>query len=402
MTLTADADGILRGRFTIPANVPAGAKTVAFRGAEKGGSRASAIFVGQGDLTVQNVRQVNTVTNYWADPLAQSFVLDADRQVCGVDLWFTAAGGDARVQIRDIANGFPGKQVLAEAFVSKKDMVVTGGGHSRVLFPAPASLAANTEYALVVLCDDAITELAVAELGKFDSIRQTWITSQPYQVGVLFSSSNGSTWTAHQDKDLTFRLLGADFTPGMRSVDLGNATLTCATDLVLLALEETPTSKTRVEYELTMPSGEVRNVASGQVLRFNQAVSGGVGVKARLSGEAEASPLLWPGTQVLEGEVQTAADYYTRSIGAATASKAVLIYDAIIPSGASVTPQLRIDGGEWQAMIAGGTVQQGDGVVEYRFTVPLSAANEIKARLNLTGSSSARPRVRNIRLMALI
>lgn len=110
MTLTANADGVLRGRFTIPADVPAGAKTVAFRGAEKGGSRASAIFVGQGDLTVQNVRQVNTVTNYWADPLAQSFVLEADRQVCGVDLWFTASGGPARVQIRDVANGFPAKR----------------------------------------------------------------------------------------------------------------------------------------------------------------------------------------------------------------------------------------------------------------------------------------------------
>ena len=33
-------------------------------------------------------------------------------------------------------------------------MVVTGGGHTRVLFDAPVALSANVEYALVVLCDD--------------------------------------------------------------------------------------------------------------------------------------------------------------------------------------------------------------------------------------------------------
>lgn len=52
----------------------------------------------------------------------------------------------------------------------------------------------------------------MAELGKYDAVHERWVTSQPYQVGVLLSSSNASTWTPHQDRDLTFRLLGARFT----------------------------------------------------------------------------------------------------------------------------------------------------------------------------------------------
>lgn len=202
---TADGNGTLDGSFHIPAKVPSGAKAVTFTG--KGGSRASAVFVGQGQLTVNTLRQVNTITTIWVDPLAQTFVLDKATQLAGVDLWFTAKGGDVRLQIRDVANGVPSRTVLAEAHIPASSIVVSGGGHTRVLLPSPLSLAAGTEYAFVVLCDDAETALSVAELGKFDATAQQWVVSQPYQVGVLLSSSNASTWTAHQDRDLTFRLL---------------------------------------------------------------------------------------------------------------------------------------------------------------------------------------------------
>ena len=206
---TADGNGTLDGSFHIPAKVPSGAKAVTFTG--KGGSRASAVFVGQGQLTVNTLRQVNTITTIWVDPLAQTFVLDKATQLAGVDLWFTAKGGDARLQIRRRGQRRTSRTVLTEAHIPASSIVVSGGGHTRVLLPSPLSLAAGTEYAFVVLCDDAETALSVAELGKFDATAQQWVVSQPYQVGVLLSSSNASTWTAHQDRDLTFRLLEASF-----------------------------------------------------------------------------------------------------------------------------------------------------------------------------------------------
>lgn len=108
MTLIANTNGEIRGKFAIPAKVPSGAKAVVFRG--RGGSEATASFVGQGTLTVSNVIQARTITRYWTDPLAQTFALTAQAQVCGVDLWFTARGQSAvRVQIRDTDNGYPGK-----------------------------------------------------------------------------------------------------------------------------------------------------------------------------------------------------------------------------------------------------------------------------------------------------
>ena len=178
---TADGNGTLDGSFRIPAKVPSGAKAVTFTG--KGGSRASAVFVGQGQLTVNTLRQVNTITTIWVDPLAQTFVLDKATQLAGVDLWFTAKGGDARLQIRDVANGVPTRTVLAEALIPASSIVVSGGGHTRVLLPSPLSLAAGTEYAFVVLCDDAETALSVAELGKFEVEHINRINCNPQEAG---------------------------------------------------------------------------------------------------------------------------------------------------------------------------------------------------------------------------
>ena len=323
-------------------------------------------------------------------------------RLAGVDLWFTAKGGDARLQIRDVANGVPTRTVLAESHIPASSIVVSGGGHTRVLLPSPLSLAAGTEYAFVVLCDDAETALSVAELGKFDATAQQWVVSQPYQVGVLLSSSNASTWTAHQDRDLTFRLLEASFSEVNSEHDLGSASISEATDILLLSLSEIPSADARIEYDMTLPNGEVLTVADGQPLQLTKTATGQVRVRARLAGTIAASPVLWPGTQLVSGAVGATADYATRSIPARGATKAVLVYDAVIPSGAAVTPQLRKDSGEWEALTADGTTNQGDGLVEYRFKATLSNANEVRAKLILTGTTTARPRVSNIRLMAVI
>ena len=399
MTVTADSAGKVSGTFTIPANIPAGSKSVKFTGA--GGSHGEAVFVGQGNLTTQTLRQVTSVTNWYYDPLAQTFTLTRAVQLAGVDLWFTAKETEVRVQIREVSSGVPSRVVLTEAVASPDDIVVSGGGHTRVLFPAPVSLSANVEYAVVILCDDATTKVSVAELGKFDKVLQKWVSSQPYSVGVLLSSSNASTWTAHQDRDLSFRLLEAVFDTGVKAVDLGTAAVAEATDIILLALAEIPAAQARVEYEMAM-NGTTVTVAEGQPLCLDAPYTGDMTVKARLSGDSTASPVLYPGTQVLSGAVSLTADYCTRSIVAANATKAVLVYDAIIPSGASVTPQIQIDGGEWESLTADGTTAQGDGVVEYRFRKTLSDNNLVKVKLTLAGTSRNRPMVANIRLMAAL
>lgn len=404
MVLTANKDGVVTGRFTIPAGVIAGTKRVDFIGAASVGTRGSGTFTGQGTLITQTMQNITTITRtFWnvsVDPLAQTFTLDRDTQLAGVDLWFTAAGGDARVQLRTTQNGHPTPTVAADVTVPRATLKT--GTYTRVLWPAPVSLRAGEEYCVVILADDAVTSLAIAELGKFDPTAQTWVTSQPYTVGTLLSSSNARTWTAHQDRDLTFRLLEADFSAVVRELDMGNVTLAGATDLLVTSLSESPTATTRVEYDLALPSGEILRVAPGQLARVAGGVTGAMRVKARLSGNATASPVLWPGTQVVSGKLRQTGDYFTRSIPATGATKALLIYDAVIPSGATVTPQIQKDDGAWTALTADGTTQQGDGLVEYRFKTTLANVNLLKAKLTLSGTPTARPSVRNIRLMAVL
>lgn len=397
----ADTGGKVQGAFTIPAAIPAGTKLVEFRG--QGGTIAQATFVGQGTLEVTTYRQVQTVTHTYLDPLAQTFTLDRAVQLAGADLWFTAKGpAGVRVQVREVANGLPTRTVLAEAIVPPEAIVVSGGGHTRVLFDAPVALQASTEYALVILCNDAETALAVAEMGQFDATHQQWVAAQSYVDGVLLSSSNASTWTPHQTRDLTFRLLGADYAAGANEITLGGVDVDGqTTDLMLLALAETPSAQSRVEYELGLPDGSTMTVAEEQPVRLPQAMAGRLTVKARLSGDGATSPVLWPGSQLLGGALQTQASYYARSIRAAGASKAMLIYCADVPSGASITPEVQLDGGEWLPMTAGATTPQGDGYVEYNFSLDLDQAELAKLRLTLSGTSQARPMLYDLRFMTV-
>ena len=401
--ITADASGKLSGHFTVPANVPAGVKAVVFTGA--GGSTAQATFVGQGTLETTTLRTVQSVVNTYIDPLAQTFVLEKARQISGVDLFFTAKGASGvRVQIRETSGGYPTRSVLTEAIVPASSITAGASVATRILFDAPVPLSASTEYALVILCDDADTAVAIAEMGAFDSAHQQWVSAQPYTVGVLLSSSNASTWTAHQTKDIAFRLLAADFVEGINSVALGSATIGSGgvSDLMLLACSETPSAATHVEYELGLPSGAVMTVAEGQAVQLSDPVaSGTLSVTAKLSGDTAGSPVLWPGTQVLMGMVQTAGTYYTRSIPASGAARAVLIYAGYIPSGSAVTPEIQVDSGDWMSMTSAGTTQEGNGYVEFKFTTALNGADLVKVRLTLTGSIKARPLIYDIRLLAV-
>ena len=64
--------------------------------------------------------------------------------------------------------------------------------------------------------------------------------------------------------------------------------------------------------------------------------------------------------------------------------------------------EMQADDGAWTAMTAAGTKRLDNGYVEFRFTAELSEAVTARMRLALTGASGARPRVRNIRFMAIL
>ncbi len=220
MPLTANAAGQISGSFTIPANVPVGTKRVTFLGNQ--GSFGAARFIGSGTILTRTQRQLTTIeTRFW-DPLAQTFRLDQSRHVTGVDFKFTARGNTANkvfLEIRETELGLPNATTLAEGVI--QGTAITVNAWNKISLTKPVYLQAGVEYAMVLLTDDAEHAVGLAELGKFDSAAQQFVTSQPYTIGTLLKSSNASTWTPVQESDLTFRMYGARFTSTTRTVNLG-------------------------------------------------------------------------------------------------------------------------------------------------------------------------------------
>lgn len=407
------AGDILNGEFTIPAKVPAGNKRVEFFGS--GGKFAVAIYSGSG-IVVSNVEQVLTTqksgwitykTSYVrVDPLAQTFSLTSTRQITGIDLWFTARGNSRlAIQIRETTTGIPNQNVLAQSRLDAASVQIDGSS-TRIAFEQPVLLHAAVEYAIVILCDDASTAVAIAELGKYDAQRGLWITGQPYTVGVLLSSSNASTWTAHQDRDLAFRLLAADYGNSSRTIALGGIDLLNVTDLMLLSLVEIPSAQTRVVYQLALPDGLSLTVDDGQPIRLPAPLSGRFNVSARLNGSTEVSPVLHPGTTLVAGKLSPEALYVSRLLPAGQGVRVRIVVDSRLPAGTSLNVAIAPEtAGNTSAMYADvpflGNREVGAGWMELTYELTGVRADRIRARLVLAGNSASRPRLRNLRIMVL-
>ena len=337
------------------------------------------------------------------DPLAQTFILPEAGQLTAIDLWFTAKGADpVRVDIRTISNGVPTSTILASATVAAA-AILTNGLPTPVTFDAPVALLGDTEYAFVVLANDATTAVSVAELGKWDAANMQFVTTQPYTVGVLLSSSNALTWTPHQDKDMAFRLLVASYTATLRTVALGSVAVAGVTDLMLMSYAERPSSGAYVDYTLTLPDETTVKVSDGQSVRLAAPITGNVGVSATLNGNVFSSPVLTPGTQLAYGAVAAAADYITRAIPAGTAARVKVIFEADIPSGASVVVKVKgVDSGDaWVTAAYQSVSPADDGFLEVTHELASITETSVHVKLSLTGNTNARPRVRNLRVIVL-
>nr|WP_281720007.1 DUF4815 domain-containing protein [Nitrosomonas nitrosa] len=412
--LSADANGNLSGSFTIPPNIPSGNKEVVFTGA--GGMMGSAIFSGQGTLERQVWQQQTRVTTTrwvsppppprppprrYIDPLAQTFRMEEATQCSGVDLWFSIKPTtQSRVQIRETTVGFPNQTIVAESILVPAQINV-GGLSTQVLFDSPILLQGGVEYALVVLCNDAVGALSIAQLGKFDAAAQRWITAQPYTVGVMLSSSNAVSWSVHQDRDLSFRILRAQYSQSSRTIDLGSVAVTDATDLMLMGFAERPVSDANIEYILTLPNESTITVSDGQPIELAAAITGNVQISAQLTMQNELSPILWPGTQLVSGTIASTGDYVTRAIPAGAGSTVKAIFEAIVPNGANVEAYYKgTDVGDtWASLPVIATASVDDGYVE--FVCEAASVDEamVQVKLVLSGTPAARPYVRDLRVI---
>lgn len=391
----ADSAGVVTGSFTIPPNIPSGSKKVSFRGAQ--GSYGEGTFTGRGQITTEVRRRVVTIEEFHVDPLAQTFTLSAGRHVVAADAWFTAKGGNAPVyvQIRGVANGMPTSEVVAQGIIPAS-AIVLGGGPTTATFD-PVWLDAAREYALVYLTDDAGHALAVAQLGKNDP-DHGWITEQPYQIGVLLSSSNASTWTPHQDKDLKFRLYAARFSTQATTVSLGTVSAANVSDMVAAATVELPAAECNVEFVFTSQTdGSTIRMAPGQVVSLAQKVTGTYAVSAVLRGSATRSPVLYPGVQSILGKLVESAAYVSRSMPAGSNVRVAVTVQTWLPGTSSITVQLGKDDGSYVTVPMTAAAPVGDGWEERTYALPSFSSTNMRLKLTLSGSALHRPRARKLR-----
>lgn len=457
MTLVANNDGEVRGVFSVPAGIPAGRKEVVFAGPT---SVARATFIGQGQvstidrrkiLTTHNQREMTSVVydggavidswvyvsySNWSgpwyyssqdypdmpggqlfgeyedpraagfDPLAQTFVLTTTTQVMGVDLWFTTKGTGRQnvlVQLREVVNGIPSYGVIAQATLNPDQ--ITLNAWTRFEFP-PATLNANQEYAIVVGANDSVSAIATATLGEYDAAAAQWVTSQPYQIGVMLSSSNNLTWTPHQTSDLTFRLLATAYpseanTPPRRTIALAPVDVVDTDQIIILATVERPNAACNVVFNIVAGS-DTYQVVEHQVLTLKARFTGTLTWEAVLTGTPNASPLLYKDIQLVAGERLTSSNYISAALDTKVSPTRLTVdmhvyVDTYLPSGTTLTATAEV-GAAWLPLTLVDSTELGEGWVEQQYLLEDIAETQTRLELVMTGTAVRRPILRNLRV----
>lgn len=182
------------------------------------------------DSIISESQEVVVEEVRWIDPLCQSFVTGEGSGVfvSSIDIYFKTKSDSIPVtcQIRTLRNGNPTQIIPAFGEVTLEPESVSifdANGSSepvatRFTFPSLVYLEANKEYGITLLSNSDEYNVYIARMGEVDIFgssqddgeTQTIVSQQP-SAGVLFKSQNGSTWTANQFEDLTYKINKAKF-----------------------------------------------------------------------------------------------------------------------------------------------------------------------------------------------
>lgn len=337
--------------------------------------------------------------------ITQSITPADDQQCAGVDLFFTAAGGDVVVSL-GLADdvGLPAPP-LAQVRVPMAGIATTGEA-TRALFDEPVTMQAGTTYMLSVAAGDAQTALQVAQVGEA-SATGGWVTAAAADVGGLQQINQAGTVTRYAQRMLRFALLAMHYAATEKTVTLGTVPVEDGTSLMLMAAASQPAADARITYllELLGGGGEVQQamqVDAGQLVTLDAPHTGSVRVKATLRvGAGGLGAVLQPGTLLVVGTLDPSQTYITPAIATAGGDDLRVIFEADIPAGSAVAVQTQLDGGAWQPVPYQSSSPQTAGVLELTHQLDGFAADALRLRLTLTGTTKARPQVRNLRAAVL-
>ena len=233
--------------------------------------------------TIYNTSYRVTSDSGWYDPLAQSFLIQqkGGAFLTSIDVFFATKDSKLPVtlQIREMVNGTPGKNILPFSVVTKRseDVMLSGNfvtmpdgtqKHSydtptTFTFESPVYVQDNTEYCFVLQSDSNNYNVWISYMGDQIPGSGRTISVQPY-AGVMFKSQNASTWTPDDNADIKFTINRAVFnTQVVADVEFVNDVLpmdTLDTDPF-----ETTTGSNLIRvwhYDHGMPSGSTVNISA--------------------------------------------------------------------------------------------------------------------------------------------
>lgn len=400
-TVKADGNGKVSATFVVPPNVPCGSVEVRLESAT---GKGSAVYQAQGRKRViqDTVLTTRTVVNP-TDPLAQSFQFDADTILTKVGLYFASKDNSKSiiVQIRNMVNGYPGTTMYTEKEVRAADIKVSGDATAvtEVLFEDPVYCNADTQYCICILSDSNLYSMYVAELGKKDIKRGVYVTSQPYTDGVLFSSSNALTWTAHQTMDLKFDLYQANYT-GKGTIIFNDITEETMNQL-LIAAEAVDYKNAGIEWYYRITNNGSWLPIETYVDRELSVTTKLVQLKAVLNVAYSTSPIIAGDCINLIGFLtQTTGAYVSRQVTMSEHfTKVRISMDVAKPSGTDVRVFIMTDDKTgWRKVTETPTVSQVDEEFN-RYEYSLTGVNSANYRIKIEMESSnplIRPRIRKL------
>src|SRR5699024_9467889 len=137
--------------------------------------------------------------------------------------------------------GMPNKTIYGETVLTPSQVKISANGtaETKVSFEDPLVMTAGKEYAVVAITDSDQYTMWIATRGEEDLNGKGTVKSNSYIQSVLYSSSNASAWTVHQDSDLTFNIYTANFNESAE-IQFDTVTDVSAESLVLMSTYLTP------------------------------------------------------------------------------------------------------------------------------------------------------------------
>ena len=286
------------------------------------------------------------------DPIAQSFFVNPTSGyfVTSLDLFFYSKDPESpiKIQLRSLKAGVPTNEVYKYAEVvldpSKVSTSNDASLATRITFPSPVFLKGKLFHCICISTNSDLYQLHTSRLSQTDSSNTTAATfvSKAPNVGSIFKSQNGSTWTPVPSDDIKFTLYRADFTTTQGNISFYNPELT----------EQNAKIPVLVNNPLEISARKLR-ISLGSTILSTTLVEGNDVFQANTTGQGNYVGAAGSATGTLN--IINAGIGYTPSSGSLTYNNVPLA--SLTGTGRNATADITITNGS--VVAAGATIRTG-------------------------------------------